>query len=87
MFPVESGGANRNPFAGNGRLQLIHYAKSARSIGSIFGGIRFAPVHTGEAFQKVHLLFLPQAQHLVMQSRGLYISYCIHIHSSGFSSF
>ena len=30
MFPVESGGANRNPFAGNGRLQLLHYAKSAR---------------------------------------------------------
>ena len=87
MFPVEGGGANRNLFAGNGGLQLIHYTKSARSIGSIFGCIRFAPVHTGEAFQKVHLFFLPQAQHLIVQGCGLYISCCIHIHSSGFSSF
>ena len=87
MLAVGSGGADGSPLAGDGGFQLIHHAKSARSVGSVFGGIRFAPVHTGEAFQKVHLLFLPQAQHLVMQSRGLYISYCIHIHSSGFSSF
>ena len=90
MLAVECGGADGSPLAGDGGFQLIHHAKSARSVGSVFGGIRFAPVHTGEAFQKVHLFFLPQAQHFVMQGCGFYISYFhthIHIHSSGRSSF
>ena len=64
-FAVICGCFYSDAFAGYGRFQMVDYSKSPGYVRCV-AFLCHSPVHACQAFEKVHLLFVTQTQHLVV---------------------